>query len=80
MNVEMLLKEEGTLKTPKNVAFRNVALGNVEDDPNVDAHISKLHLTNLEKQHATWKPYNCNLPTWVFFKVNNNQLIDLYHN
>jgi len=60
MNVEMLLKEEGTLKTPNNVAPRNAALGNGEDDPSVDAYISKLHLTNLEKQHASWKPYNRN--------------------
>jgi len=77
MNVEMLLKEEGAFKTPKNVAPRNASLGNVdeddvEDDPSVDAYISKLHLTNLEKQHVAWKPYNRNLPTWVFFKVNNN--------
>jgi hypothetical protein len=70
-------KEEGALESPKKVALRNVAFGNVDedevdDDPNVDAYISKLHSTNLEKQHVAWGPYNRNLPTWVFFKVNNN--------
>jgi hypothetical protein len=33
-------------------------------------YISKLHLTNLEKQHVIWKPYKRNSPTWVFFKLN----------
>ncbi len=56
MNVEML-------QTPDNVASGNV----VEDAPNVNAYISKLHLTNLGKQHATYKPYNRNSPMWGFF-------------
>jgi len=54
MNVEMLLKEDGMLKTPDNVAHGNVTLGNVAEDDvdNDDAYVSKLHLTNLEKQHV----------------------------
>ncbi len=39
----MLLKENGTLKTPKNVPPRNVVKDDVEDAPSVDAYISKLH-------------------------------------
>jgi len=68
MNVEMLPKEEGVLETPKKVAFGNVDEDEVEDDPNVDAYISKLHSTNLEKQHVAWGPYNHNLPKWFFLK------------
>jgi hypothetical protein len=54
MNVEMLLKEDETLQTPENVTHGNVTLGNVveddvEDALGVDAYVSKLHLTNLEK-------------------------------
>jgi ABC-type uncharacterized transport system permease subunit len=49
MNVEVFLEENGTLKTFKNVAPRNVVEDDVEDAPGVDAYISKLHLTNLEK-------------------------------
>ncbi len=58
MNVEILPNEDGALYIPQNVVPRNVAKDDVEDAPNVDAYISKLHLTNLEKHHATWKPYN----------------------
>ncbi len=72
MSVEMLPKKDKALQTLENATPRNVILGNVvEDDvenaPGVDAYISKLHLTNLEKQHVTWKFYNCNSPMWVFF-------------
>ncbi len=77
MSVEMLPKKDGVLYILENVILGNVAKDDVEDVPSVDAYISKLHLTNLEKQHVAWKPYNCNLPTWAFFKVNNNQPIDL---
>jgi hypothetical protein len=49
MNVEVFLEKNRALKTPKNVAPRNVVEDHVEDAPNVDAYISKLHLTNLEK-------------------------------
>jgi hypothetical protein len=48
-NVEMLLEENGMLKTPKNVILRDVVEDDVEVAPSVDAYISKLHLTNLEK-------------------------------
>jgi len=80
MNVEMLTKENIMLYIPKNVIFGNVTKDDVEDAPNVDAYISKLHLANLEKQHVTWKLYNHNLPTWAYFEVNNNQPIDLSQN
>jgi hypothetical protein len=49
MNVEMMPKKNKALKTPKNVVSRNVVEDDVEDAPSVDAYISKLHLTNLEK-------------------------------
>jgi hypothetical protein len=53
-NVKMLPKEDRTLQSFKNVTFENVVLGNVVEDNvedvfGVDAYISKLHLTNLEK-------------------------------
>jgi hypothetical protein len=54
------------------VILGNVVEDDVEDVPSVDAYISKLHLTNLEKQHVSWKFYDCNSSTWVFLKVNNN--------
>ncbi len=79
MNVEMLPKENIMLYIPENVIFGNVTKDDVEDAPNVDAYISKLHLANLEKQHVTWKPYSHNLPTWAYFEVN-NQPIDLSQN
>jgi hypothetical protein len=72
MNVKMLPKEDIMLQTLGNAALGNVVEDDVKDVLGVDAYISKLHLTNFEKQHATWKPYNCNSPTWVFFKVKNN--------
>jgi hypothetical protein len=72
MSVEMLPEKDETLYTPENVAPKNVAEDDVEDVLSVDAYILKLHLTNLEKHHATWKLYNCNSPMWVFLKVNNN--------
>jgi hypothetical protein len=50
----------------------NVVEVDVEDAPGIDEYISKLHLKNLDKQHATWKFYNYNSRTWAFFKVNNN--------
>jgi hypothetical protein len=65
LSVGMLPKEEGTLHTPENAAFVNVAENDVLS---VDAYISKLHLTNLEKHHATWKLYNCKSPTWFFLR------------
>jgi hypothetical protein len=49
MSVKILPEENEALKTPKNVILRNVVEDDVEDAPNVDAYISKLHLTNLEK-------------------------------
>jgi hypothetical protein len=57
MNVEMLLGEDGALQTPENVIHGNVTLENVVEDDvedvlSVDANVSKLHLTNLKKQHA----------------------------
>jgi hypothetical protein len=72
MSVEMLPEEDEALQTLENVILGNVIHGNVvaddvEDAHGVDAYISKLHLTNLEKQHATWKFHNCNSPMWVFF-------------
>jgi hypothetical protein len=35
-----------------NVILRNVVEDDVENAPCVDVYISKLHLTNLEIQHA----------------------------
>jgi hypothetical protein len=49
MSVQMLPKGNKALKTPKNVVPRNVVEDDVEDALNVDAYISKLHLTNLDK-------------------------------
>jgi len=66
LSVEMLPEEEGTLYTPENAAIGNVFEDDVEDVFSVDAYISKLHLTNLEKHHATWKLYNCKSRTWFF--------------
>jgi len=71
MSVEMLPKEDEALQTLENATLGNVIHGNVveddvEDAHGVDAYISKLHLTNLEK-HVTWKFYNCNSPMWGFF-------------
>jgi hypothetical protein len=48
MSVKTLPKEDKTLQT-----LGNVAEDDVKDALGVDAYISKLHLTNLEKQHAT---------------------------
>jgi hypothetical protein len=53
MSVKMLPKEDKTLQTFGNAALGNVAEDDVKDALGVDAYISKLHLTNLEKQHAT---------------------------
>ncbi len=80
MSVEMLPKIDDMLQILENATPRNVAEDDVEDAPSVDAYISKLHLKNLEKQHAAWKPYKRNLPTWAFFKVNKNQPINLFQN
>jgi hypothetical protein len=57
MSVEMLPKEYEMLQTLENVAPGNATLGNVdkddvEDAPSVNAYISKLHLTNLEKKRV----------------------------
>jgi hypothetical protein len=54
MSVEMLPKEDEMLQilenaTPGNATLGNVTEDDVEDVPSVDAYISKLHLTNLEK-------------------------------
>ncbi len=68
----MLLKENGALYILDNFVHGNVTKDDVEDAPSVDAYISKLHLTNLEKHHVAWKLYNCESPTWVFLKVNTN--------
>jgi hypothetical protein len=72
MNVKRLPKENRALQTLKNVTFGNVAFGNVVEDDvedvlSVDAYISKLHLTNLEKQHATLKPYKLQFANMGFF-------------
>jgi hypothetical protein len=32
------------------------------------------------KQSVVEKPHGCNSITWVFFEVNNNQLMDLFQN
>jgi sulfur relay (sulfurtransferase) DsrF/TusC family protein len=78
MNVEMLPKEDGVLQILENAAPGNVAEDDVENAHGVDAYISKLHLTNLEKQHVVWKHHKHNSPTLVFFKVNKNQPINLF--
>jgi hypothetical protein len=54
MSVEMLSKKDEMLQilenaTPGNVTLGNVAEDDVEDAPSVNAYISKLCLTNLEK-------------------------------
>jgi len=67
MNVKMLPKEDKMLQTLGNATLGNVAKNDVKDALGVDAYISQLNSTKLEKQHVTWKPYNCNLQTWTFF-------------
>jgi hypothetical protein len=52
MSVEMLPEENIMLYIPENVIFGNATMDAVEDAPNVDAYISKLHLANLEKHVA----------------------------
>jgi hypothetical protein len=49
MSVEMLPEENRVLKIPKSGVPRNVVEDDVENAHSVDAYISKLHLTNLEK-------------------------------
>jgi hypothetical protein len=49
----MLPIEDRALQTFENATIGNVAEDDVEDALGVDAYISKLHSTNLEKQHAT---------------------------
>jgi hypothetical protein len=54
MSVEMLPEKEGVLQILENVVLGNAVPGNVAEDDvedalGVDAYISKLHLTNLEK-------------------------------
>ncbi len=34
-------------------------------------------MEELKKQGVVWKPYNHNSLTWVFFKVNDNQLVNM---
>ncbi len=41
-----------------------------------NAHILQMHL-ELKKQGITWKPHSHLSLSWAFFKVNNNQPIDL---
>ncbi len=45
----MLPEENRVLKIPKSGVPRNVVEDDVENAHSVDAYISKLHLTNLEK-------------------------------
>jgi hypothetical protein len=45
-----------------------------------DAYITKMCLENLHKQRFFLKPHYYTSFTWAFFKVNNNQLLDLKHN
>jgi hypothetical protein len=42
--------------------------------------IIELYFKNLWKQRVTWKLHYYNSPTWVFFKVNNNQPMDFSQN
>ncbi len=35
-------------------------------------HLFLVHKENLKLQVVAWKSYNHNLPTWAFYKVNDN--------
>jgi hypothetical protein len=43
-------------------------------------YVIEMHLENLQKQKLAWKLDYCNLVTWTFFKVNDNQPINLFQN
>jgi hypothetical protein len=43
-----------------------------------ETHIFDMHLKNMGKQKVAWKPHGHNSTTWAYFKVNNNQLMDLF--
>ncbi len=45
-----------------------------------NAHILEVHLEELKKQGISWKPRSHLSLPWAFFKVNNNQPIDLNAN
>jgi len=62
--------ESGELKIPKVI--------NVEKHD--DAYIIETHLKVLWKQKLFWKPHYSTSFTWAFFKVNNNELMDLDYN
>jgi hypothetical protein len=42
--------------------------------------VTKMHLEYLWKQKVAWKLHYHNSPTWAFFKVNNNQPVNLFQN
>ncbi len=51
---------------------------NVDGDfDGVDEHVIEVHLENLWKQKLAWKPHYHNSITWEFFKVNDNQFVNL---
>ncbi len=47
----------------------------------LDSHLSPSRswecVRKVENHEISWKPYNHNLPTWVFFNVNNNHSINM---
>ncbi len=45
-----------------------------------EQHVTKMHLENLWKLRLAWKPHYRNSITWAFFKVNDNQHVDLSQN
>jgi hypothetical protein len=46
-----------------------------------ESYMLELHMINLHQQGATYKPQNFkNSLMWVFFKVNNNQLVSTFSN
>jgi hypothetical protein len=43
-------------------------------------YVNKLHMGSLKLQAIEWKSYNLNLSTWAFYKVNDNQVVNLEMN
>ncbi len=43
-------------------------------------HVIEVHLENLQKQQLAWKPNYYNSITCAFFKVNDNQHVNLSQN
>jgi hypothetical protein len=43
-----------------------------------ETHIFDMHLKNMANQKVAWKPRGHNSTTCAYFKVNNNQFMELF--